>query len=107
MADPATFLALNSLLGPYSPLRTAHLLSYGNNKYVFHHHLNVIKVIVLSFNFFYKAYTENTFSCLVYMLMQIVLILLVQVLRYLFLGFPPQPPDTGGENECILLLTTL
>ena len=33
VADPATFLASNSAPGPYCPLRTACLFSYGNNKY--------------------------------------------------------------------------
>ena len=32
VADPATFLASNSFLGPYFPLRTASLFSYGRNK---------------------------------------------------------------------------
>ena len=30
VADPATFLASNSVWGPYFPLRTASLFSYGN-----------------------------------------------------------------------------
>ena len=33
VADPATFLASNSVLGPYSPLKTACLLTYGQHTY--------------------------------------------------------------------------
>ena len=33
VADPATFVPSNSVLGTYYPLRTACLITYGNNKY--------------------------------------------------------------------------
>ena len=33
VADPATFLSSDSVLGPYSPLRTAGLFTDGKNKY--------------------------------------------------------------------------
>ena len=52
MADPATFLASNSVLGPYFCLRTACLFSHGKIQSIFHlllcHHLiNIINVKII------------------------------------------------------------
>ena len=55
VADPATFLASNSVLGPHFPLRTAGL-SVMEKKYTFlslrYHLISIVNITILSLNFF-------------------------------------------------------
>ena len=60
MADPATFLLLQTVFwGPCFPLRAACLFSYGNNFciHLYYHIINTVNVKVQSLNFFPQHYT--------------------------------------------------
>ena len=55
VADPATFLASNSVLGPYFPLRAADLFTYGNRFVLLL--INIVNTKIL-FEFLLQNYTE-------------------------------------------------
>ena len=56
LADPATILASNCILGPYFPLRTACLFSYGKTIVLslYYYLINIVNIKILSLNFFSK-----------------------------------------------------
>ena len=57
VADPATFLTSNRVLGPYFPLRTACLFSYGK-KCIFlrfdYYLINIVNIKILNIYFFFS-----------------------------------------------------
>ena len=58
LADPATFLASNSVVGPHFLLRRACLFRHGKNKHFWvciTFILNIAKILILSLNFFSKT----------------------------------------------------